>query len=283
MPVIVVGAGYTGQRVLGLLPAEEVTGFRRAQLDLDDPPDRIPNLPAGYSLLYTVPPAAGSKNDQRLDALLERLETPPQRFVYLSTTGVYGNHDGGRIDEQTPPAPLSKRAERRLAAERSLTMWCDEKQVELIILRVPAIYGPGRLGIDRLESGMPVIAESEASPGNRIHVDDLATCCVLALTKDVPQGIYNVGDGDHRSASWFTKTVAKLAGLEPPTEISRDAAEQSFSESRLSFLNESRIVDTNKMRTTLGFVPRYTDPEAGIRASLREGVTAASVSNRPTL
>ena len=82
---------------------------------------------------------------------------------------------------------------------------------------------------------------------------------------------------------WFTKTVAKLAGLQPPAEISRNAAEQSYSESRLSFLNESRIVDTNKMRTILGFVPRYTDPEAGIRASLQDDATAANVSNRPTL
>ncbi len=77
-----------------------------------------------------------------------------------------------------------------------------------------------------------------------------------------------MADGDHRSGTWFTNTVAEIAGLAPPPEISRADAETKFSETRLSFLDESRILDTSKMRNVLGFRPRYANAEDGIRASL---------------
>jgi nucleoside-diphosphate-sugar epimerase len=117
---------------------------------------------------------------------------------------------------------------------------------------------------------MPVLEEKAANPGNRIHVDDLATCCLAALSPGVPDGIYNVGDGDHRSGSWFTNEVARQAGLPPPPAISLAQAEETFSPMRLSFLRESRIVDTTKMRQVLGVIPKYTDAADGIAASLRE-------------
>jgi nucleoside-diphosphate-sugar epimerase len=163
---------------------------------------------------------------------------------------------------------MTDRSRARVAAETTLPRLFGDAGTECIVLRVPGIYGPGRLGIDRIREGAPVIAESEAGPGNRIHVDDLAACAARAVTGSAPAGIYNVGDGDHRSSTWFTKTVARLAGLDAPPEISRAEAEATFSEARLSFLRESRRVDTTKMREVLGFTPRYTDPEAGIRASL---------------
>jgi nucleoside-diphosphate-sugar epimerase len=261
---VVVGVGYTGRRVLALLPAGSISGLSRPEFDLDMPPETLPELPQPYALLYTVPPGTDSENDPRLATLLSLFGHLPERIVYLSTSGVYGNAGG----EKRTPAPATKRARRRLAAEILLTDWCVRKKVELVILRVPGIYGPDRLGLDRIRQGVPLILETDANPGNRIHVDDLAACCVRALGQDAPPGIYNVGDGDHRSSTWFTKKVAMLAGLDAPTEIPRAHAEQSFSEARLSFLNESRILGTEKMRTVLGFMPRYTNPEEGIQASL---------------
>lgn len=268
MHTVVVGVGYTGRRVLALLPAGSISGLSRPEFDLDMPPETLPELPQPYALLYTVPPGTDSENDPRLATLLSLFGHLPERIVYLSTSGVYGNAGGEMVDENRTPAPATKRARRRLAAEILLTDWCVRKKVELVILRVPGIYGPDRLGLDRIRQGVPLILETDANPGNRIHVDDLAACCVRALGQDAPPGIYNVGDGDHRSSTWFTKKVAMLAGLDAPTEIPRAHAEQSFSEARLSFLNESRILGTEKMRTVLGFMPRYTNPEEGIQASL---------------
>ena len=156
-------------------------------------------------------------------------------------------------------------------AESLLEDWCTSRNVDRVILRVSGIYGPGRLGIDRLERGAPVLRDEDSGPGNRIHVDDLVECCVAALRKnDAPPGVYNVADGDHRSSAAFSGAVARLAGLPEPPEITRAQAERTFSEMRLSFLNESRRIDTTKMREVLGVVPRYADPGDGIRASLEE-------------
>ena len=196
------------------------------------------------------------------------LAPAPVRFVYISTTGVYGDCGGETVAEDAPLRPSNERSSRRVAAEALLAEWAEREQCELVILRAPGIYGPGRLGIERIRSQMPVLAEEFANPGNRIHVDDLALCCVAAMSDRMPTGIYNVGDGDHRSSTWFTGEVARQAGLPTPPKISREAAEEQFSAQRLSFMADSRRVDTTKMRDVLEVTLRYADPADGIAASL---------------
>ena len=227
-------------------------------------------LPDRYGVLYTVPPSPGFESDVRLERLLEELSPAPSRFVYISTTGVYGDRAGAEVDELAPPNPQTGRARLRIAAEQVLQSWRTRHHVDIVILRVPGIYGPGRLGIERLREGMPVIAETDANPGNRIHVDDLVACCIAALSNDAPAGIYNVGDGDLRTSTWFMSEVARQCQLEAPAEISMADAEREFSPMRMSFLRESRRINTNKMRDVLGVTPQYQNPEEGIRASLEE-------------
>ncbi len=273
MITLFVGAGYTGARVIERQPDAIALGRSRSgdeRLDLDRDEELRIALPERYAVIYSVPPADDQPGDPRLARFLALLPRPPARIVYLSTTGVYGDRDGARVDEKTKPRPESARAERRVAAERMLAEWCTGRDTTVVVLRVPGIYGPGRLGTDRIRTAMPVLEEKDANPGNRIHVDDLATCCIAALSPDVPDGIYNVGDGDHRSGSWFTNEVARQAGLPPPPAISLDEAQKSFSPMRLSFLRESRIVDTTKMREVLGVTPKYANPADGIAASLKE-------------
>ena len=280
MTSIVVGTGYTGLRLLKRLPAKSSLGLSRSipadtdgrpvqTLDLDG--DAAPlDLPADYSLVYTVPPARDAGNDYRLERLLARLNPPPRRIVYLSTTGVYGDRAGELVTETDPPAPKTERAARRVAAETALRTFAAATGTEITILRVPGIYGPDRLMIERVRDKEPLIAESEANPGNRIHVDDLVSACLAALDPETPAGIYNLGDGDTRSSTWFAKTVARLLGLAPPPEVSRDEAKKTFSPRRMSFLGESRVIDTTKMREVLGVTPQYADAEDGIHASLVE-------------
>jgi len=278
MHFAVVGVGYTGKRVCKLLPGERVHLISRSKpqdnlgeqslqiVDLDSSSLGALTLPAPCTVLYTVPP--DSRENLRLENFLRNLGGEVQRIVYLSTTGVYGDHGGAFVTESSAPKPTSARAKRRIAAEERLGEWGAENAVEIMILRVPGIYGPDRLGLSRLAANDAVIREADANPGNRIHVDDLAACCVAAMTSDVPAGIYNVGDGDYRSSTWFAKTVARLAGMNEPREIAREEALRTFSAGRLSFLAEARRIDTAKMRDTLGCVPRYRDAEDGIRASL---------------
>jgi nucleoside-diphosphate-sugar epimerase len=260
-----VGAGYTGTRVLKRLPDALALGRSRSgdeRLDLDRDERLRITLPEEYAVIYSVPPASDLPGDPRLGRFLAMLPHPPARFVYLSTTGVYGNREGARVDEASKPRPEAARAERRLAAERMLVEWCTGRHTTAVVLRVPGIYGPGRLGTEGIRSAMPVLEEKDANPGNRIHVDDLATCCIAALSPDVRD-----------AGTWFTNEVARQAGLLPPPAISLAEAQKTFSPMRLSFLRESRIVDTTKMREVLGVIPKYADAADGIAASLAEEET----------
>ena len=116
--------------------------------------------------------------------------------------------------------------------------------------------------MERIKNGDPLICESEAHPGNRIHVDDLVSCCIATLCGDAPAGIYNVGDGDHRSPTAFSKEVARQAGLEVPPEVSRKETGKLAA--------ESRVVDTTRMREQLGVLPKYANAEDGIRATFKK-------------
>ena len=280
-PVLVVGTGYTGLRLLRRLPQAGARGLNRStpadtggyridHLDLDAAPLEAVEWPPRFSVVYTVPPARDAGHDRRLEAFLAALAPAPDQFVYLSTTGVYGDRRGGVVTEADTPRPLTARAERRLAAETALTKWCNESECKPIILRVPGIYGPDRVMIDRVRSREPLIDDPEANPGNRIHVDDLVSACLAGLDPAAPPGIYNLGDGDLRSSTWFSFTVADLLGLPRPPVVSRSEAEASFTARRLSFLNESRRIDTTRMRNVLGVTPNYADAALGIRASLEE-------------
>ena len=275
MLTVVAGTGYTGRRVLERLPSGEVIGLSRTAIDTTRPFHTVdfdatealpPEISTPYAIVYTAPP--GGEDDPRLQRFLERLPGAPIRFVYLSTTGVYGDCGGAVVDEDTPVNPGSRLSKPRVAAEKLLHTWAIENDCDVVVLRVPGIYGPGRLGLDRIREGVPVLAEAEANPGNRIHVDDLASCCIAALSAGVPVGIYNVGDGDHRTSTWFADEVARQANLPPPPKISREQAAKEFSPMRLAFLASSRVVDTTRMREILGVAPKYEDPVEGIRASL---------------
>jgi len=263
---LVTGTGYTGLRVLERLPQGKAVGLNSASMNLDDAAALPIELPADYAVLYTVPPAG--KTETRLRHFLSELRPMPRRFVYVSTTGVYGDCDGATVTEDSPVNPSSDMSRPRVAAEALLTEWAATGDCELLVLRVPGIYGPGRLPLQRISDGGAFLEDSDASPGNRIHVDDLASCCLAALDDAVPPGVYNVGDGDHRSSTWFAQEVARQAGLPAPRLISRARAAEEFSAVRLAFMSSSRIVDTTKMREVLGVTPRYADPAQGIAASL---------------
>jgi nucleoside-diphosphate-sugar epimerase len=267
---LVVGTGYLGQRFARKQDDKNIICLTRADFDLDSDGELPTRLAAPYAVLYTVPPSSEFTADKRLQRLLGDLDPAPERFVYISTTGVYGNRDGASVDENSSVKPESDRAGRRVAAENYLFSWGEAHDCEIVVLRVPGIYGPGRLGVERLRKGATVIHENETGPGNRIHIDDLVSCCIAALMPATPPGVYNVGDGDHRSSTWFTQEIVRQCGLPAPRTISMADAEKEYSPMRMSFLRESRTVDTQKMRYVLGVMPEYADAADGIRASLLE-------------
>ena len=272
--LLIVGAGYTGQRLLARARSSgdygTVIAVRSAEWNLDDPASTPPCRPA--RVMYLVPPAPAGTGDERLRHALDTLLAPGHRvhrWVYASTTGVYGDTGGAMVDEDTPPAPRTARAQRRLAAESMLRRRCSEAGVEWCVLRIPGIYGPGRLPAERLRRGDPLPQSAAERPGNRIHVDDLVTAMEMALRHPAAaNAIFNVGDGDCTPTFTFQSRLAALTGLAPPALLPDDEVRRQLSAEAWSFLAESRRVDSQRIRERLGFAPRYADCSDGIRASL---------------
>src|SRR5690606_8553958 len=115
----------------------------------------------------------------------------PQRIVYLSTSGVYGDCGGARVDETRPLAPRTDRARRRADAEARVRAFGAAHAVRTVILRVPGIYAADRLPLERLRRGTPVLRPEDDVYTNHVHADDLAAIVATALTHPLAEGVYN--------------------------------------------------------------------------------------------
>lgn len=289
MNVAIVGAGYTGTRlarvclrqgadVIAMTRASQrqaeltALGARCVSLDLDsDGPAAALSGMAGRDVFYMVPPSDVGDRDPRMGRFLAALAAEPSCLVYLSTTAVYGDCGGQRVDERSPAEPASDRGRRRLDAERLALDWGSAHGVPVRVLRVPGIYGPGRLPLARLAAGTSVARdEPSPRPGNRIHVDDLVGVCLAASAYRGAHRVFNVGDGNHASMGEYFRRVAAIAGLPAPEELDMETLLARSSPMMRSFLQESRRLDTGLMRSELGYTPLYQDLDQGIEASLRE-------------
>ena len=284
--ILIVGCGYVGSRLAHRLReafdvaaivrsaekarALERQGIQAVALDLDrvrlgaHVPERLNQL----ATFYLAPPPSQGESDLRLDRFLQLAAVPPASFIYMSTTGVYGDTKGALVDESSPVAPLTERARRRVSAEEMTRVWCTERRVRRVILRVPGIYGPGRLPLDRLRAREPAVQPDEAGISNRIHVDDLVEACVTAALNPEARGVYNITDGNSVSSTEFLERVARLANLPPPPLVSMDEAQLTFTPERLSFINESRRVSNERMLKHMGVRLRYADMDEGIKQSI---------------
>lgn len=284
---LIAGCGYVGGRLArrmgGLGPvlalvrtrasADALTreGLRAIPANFDGDSREWPlGTPSGVgSVVYLVPPSGTGTEDLRLAAFLKALDAArPRVLLYFSTTGVYGNTGGAPVDERTLAAPQEDRSRRRLDAEARVARWCEARGVRWVVFRVPAIYGPHRLPLDRLQRGEPLLRDEDSGPGNRIQVDDLVEACLAALERPVA-GVFNLTDGQPDSMAGFMSRVAALAGLPAPPRVSWVEAQSSMSPGILAFLRQSRRVMSCRGQE-LGWTPRYGKPGDGIRASLRE-------------
>lgn len=233
-----------------------------------DQAESLVGLPvAGKALVYLAPPPGGGPIDSRVRKFCQNCTGTrvPEKVVYVSTSGVYGDCGGGLVDEQTPVNPQTSRAKRRVDAENCLTAWGQEQGVPVVILRVTGIYGPGRLPIARLKQGHPVLNEAESPPTNRIHADDLAQVCLAALERGEAGAVFNVSDGQPGTMTQYFNAIAELLGLPRPQQVSMEEARQVMNPMMLSYLSEARRMDNRKMIQELGVVLQYPDLEAGLQ------------------
>lgn len=285
--ILIIGCGDIGRRVgqLALAAGHDVAvmardlakaepmrnaGMRVCEGDLDQP-DSLTALPcAGRTVFYFAPPPEHGVVDGRMANWLASMahDRLPVKVVYISTTGVYGDAQGAWVDESTPPNPQTERGKRRLNAEQQLRAWGRAHQVAVVILRVPGIYGPGRIPVEAVRTGRSVVRLSEANYTNRIHADDLAAICLAAAEKGRPDEVYNVSDGQQSSMSEYFLTIADVLCIARPPEISWEQAQRELSPGLLSYLAESRRINNTKMLRELGVPLRYPTLLAGLRASL---------------
>lgn len=266
-------------RILALLRDPSQCAFWRAEgvrpilADLDHAGSlrRIAGL--ADVVLHFAPPSERGAVDLRMRRLLAALclgERRPQRLIYISTSGVYGDCAGARIDETQRVRPTTARAQRRVDAERQLRRFGRQNTVCVSILRAPGIYAADRLPLDRLKRGVPALRAEDDVFTNHVHADDLAMLTCAALRYGRANRCYNATDDDEMKMGEYFDLVAQRFSLPQTPRISRSEAQTLISPVQLSFMSESRRLDNHRIKKELRARLRYPHVADGVEAAWQE-------------
>ncbi len=223
---------------------------------------------ASHLLISTAPDDAG---DPVLAVLRDQIAARAGQFRwvgYLSTTGVYGDHHGGWVDETTPLTPSTKRGHQRVLAESQWQALAAETGLPLHIFRLAGIYGPGRGPYAKVRRGT---ARQIVKPGqvfSRIHVDDIAQVLMASITHPDPGAIYNVCDDEAAPPQDVLAHAAALIGVELPPE--EDFASAEMTPMARSFYAESKRVRNDRIKHALGVSLLYPSYREGLAALLEQ-------------
>ena len=230
-------------------------------------PELVSRLAGTTHLLVSIAP--GEAGDPVLNAL-EKAEAalPALKWTgYLSTVGVYGDHGGAWVDEQTEPRPVSKRSRQRLEAETAWRTFAGARGLPLAVLRLSGIYGPGRNAFVNIANGT---ARRLVKPGqvfNRIHRDDIAAAALAAARKKA-DGIFNITDDEPAPPQDVVTFAHELAGVAPPPETDFETAD--LSPMARSFYGENKRVSNAKSKAELGLAYAFPDYRTALTRMWRE-------------
>lgn len=297
--LLIIGCGDVGLRLIPLVRARyRVYALTRDLLqcaalrtlgatpvvgDLDKPHTLSVIAGIAHDVVHLAPPPSQGVTDTRTAHLIAALGknnakskinrgTLPQHFVYISTSGVYGDCGGDVVPETRPVHPQTARAKRRVDAERRLRAWGARSGVQVSILRVPGIYAANRLPLARLERGTPALRDEDDSYVNHVHADDLARMVIAALNHASPGRTYNAVDDVPQKMSEYFDLVADRHGLNRPPRIARSDAARVIPESLLSFMSESRRLSNQRIKQELRFRLRYPSVHEGIGMPGKSGL-----------
>ncbi len=286
MTTLIIGCGYLGQRLGARLVrdggrvygtvrspgrAEEIAGIGIKPVIADVlRTETLLRLPEAERVFYAVGfdrAAGAAMREVYVDGLrnvLDRLPISVRRFVYASSTGVYGQSGGEWVDEESPTAPEHESGRVVLEAEGRVRAWADSRHgASAVILRFAGLYGPGRI-VRRamLERGEPIPGDPEKFL-NLVHIDDAARAAATALDANAPAPIYLVADDRPATRREYYSAAASVIGapeprFEPPRPGSAEAARDAT----------SKRVGNRRMKSELGIVLRYPDITTGLVAAL---------------
>ena len=281
--LLVVGFGDIAQRMVPLLagrwrvyalardprrfPLLRALGVTPVRGDLDRPETLAPLAGLAHDIAHLAPPPERGARDTRtahLIAALAKGGSLPQHFVYISTSGVYGDCGGALVAETRPLRPQTERARRRADAERQLRVWGRRSGVRVSILRVPGIYAADRLPLARLTRGTPALNADEDVYVNHVHAEDLARIVVAALQRGAPGRMYNAADDAPIRMGDYFDLVAERFGLPRPPRVNRVAAERLIAPHLLSFMSESRRLVNRRLKQELRVRLQFPTVREGI-------------------
>jgi nucleoside-diphosphate-sugar epimerase len=218
--------------------------------NLDQPESLWRLAGLAQTVIHLAPPQNQGNRDHRTRNLLRILaqgSSAVRRLIYVSTTGVYGDHRGAKVSELTPVNPQSERAQRRVDAERALRLWGPAHGIAVTILRVPGIYAANRLPLERLQSQTPALLPEEDAYSNHIHSDDLARLVCAAVYHGKPQRVINACDGNETKMGDYFDEVADAFGLARAPRMPANQLQEIVSPMLWSFMRESRRVTNTRL------------------------------------
>ncbi|MBM2290789.1 SDR family oxidoreductase [Sulfitobacter pseudonitzschiae] len=229
--------------------------------------DVMPALAEATHVLISAGPSADG--DPVLNELREAIAskaTDLEWLGYLSTTGVYGDHAGDWVDEETPLTPTTKRGQMRKDAEEA---WRAIPGLPLHIFRLAGIYGPGRGPFEKVRQGTARRIIKQGQVFSRTHVEDIAQVLAASIARPAPGTAYNVCDDDPAPPQEVIAHAATLLGLPVPPAIPIEQAEMT--PMARSFYAESKRVRNERIKTALGVRLRYPTYREGLAALLKDG------------
>jgi nucleoside-diphosphate-sugar epimerase len=189
---------------------------------------------------------------------------------YLSTTGVYGNHNGGWVDEEEKLIPSTLRGQYRVDAEKEWLRLFKVYNLPLHIFRLAGIYGPGRGPFSKVKSGLARRVIKKNQLFSRIHVEDIAQTLNASILEPNPGAIYNVCDDYPAPPEDVISYAAHLLGLPNPPKVKFEDA--IMTDMARSFYLESKKVRNNKIKNELGVLLKYPNYKVGLKALIKEEV-----------
>lgn len=222
-------------------------------------------LEQANALLVSAGP--GPEGDPTLAVMRAEIEAAASRLDwagYLSTTGVYGDHQGGWVDETSPLTPSTARGLARVEAEAA---WQAIPGLKLHIFRLAGIYGPGRGPFAKVRKGTARRIIKKGQVFSRIHVEDIAQVLAASLAQPNPGATYNLCDDDPAPPQDVIAHAAELLGLPLPPAVDFEAADMT--PMARSFYAESKKVRNDRIKDELGVTLLYPDYRAGLTALLR--------------
>lgn len=272
------GHGFSAQALTGLLLPQgwHITGTTRTKEKAEmlarsgitplifPGEDVMPSLDTASHLLISAGPDA--EGDPVLRALGPEIAARAGRFAwvgYLSTTGVYGDHQGGWVDESTALTPATRRGQWRKDAE---VAWAAIPGLPLHIFRLAGIYGPGRGPFAKVRAGTARRIIKKDQVFSRIHVDDIAQVVAASIARPNPGAVYNVCDDDPAPPQEVLGHAAELLGLPLPPAEDFETAEMT--PMARSFYAESKRVRNDRIKEELGVKLLYPSYREGLAALL---------------